>query len=408
MPSALLRNTAVSDAAMARAVVESAPLTITCYGSLEAAEPAWRQLEKSAILTPYQRYDWIAAFAAAQQADADFAVTVAYSGDRPVALLPLWVRSRRGLRIAEFIGTRNNNADWMIVDPDVSGQFGRPQLEALLAEVRSTAGADLFVARNQPAEWSGLANPLLAFPHQPAPDHLYVGPLGTDRLSANRMRNIMRGQRRLTETIGPVRLLHAATIEEIDAYHAAFLRQRGARFAEMGVDNIFAEDWFVRFFKSAARRSLGMQRPVLRLHALFAGDDILATAFGTYCGSHYSQYINSTASDGPAAKYSLIGILLYELVTQLQREGIKTLDMGLGDFAYKELWAEKLTVHDSVVALSGKGRMMAPPLLALRRLKRGIKQNPRLFGLAKQLRSLVHGRQAAGLGDPPDRDRDGK
>lgn len=403
-----MSSTAVADIEMPGVAMGSAPLTVTCYGSLEATEPFWRQLETHAVFTPYQRYDWVAALVATRGEDGEVAVTVVHSGDRPVALLPLWVRSRRGLRIAEFIGTDSSNADWMIVDPEISGQLGRPQLEAILAEVRRAARADLFVARNQPAEWSGVANPLLAFPHQAAPDHLYIGPLGTDRLSANRTRNIMRGRRRLAETIGPVRLLHAATNEEIDAYHAAFLRQRGARFAEMGVHNIFAEEWFVRFFKSAARRSLGMQRPILRLHALFAGDDILATAFGTYCGNHYSQYINSTAPDGPAAKYSLIGILLHELVTELQREGVETIDMGLGDFAYKELWAEKQTVHDSIIALSSKGRVMAPPLLALRRLKRGIKQNPRLFGMAKRLRTLAHGGQAGRDTAPAERGGDDK
>lgn len=396
MSSTALSNAAVTDIETAGAVVDSAPLKVTCYGSLEASEPVWRQLEARAVLTPYQRYDWIAAFAAAQGASAEFAVTVVRFGNSPVALLPLWIRSRWGVRTAEFIGSKNSNADWMIVDPDVSGQLGRPQLEAVLAEVRRTAGIDLFVASNQPAEWSGVANPLLTFPHQAAPDHLYGGPIGTHRLSANRTRNIMRGRRRLAETIGPVRLVQAATSDEVDAYHAAFLRQRSARFAEMGVDNIFAEDWFVRFFKSAANRSLGMQRPILRLHALFAGDDILATAFGTYCGTHYSQYINSTAVDGPAVKYSLIGILLHELVVELQREGIETIDIGLGDFAYKELWAEQLAVYDTVVPLTGKGRVVAPQLLALRRLKRGIKQNPRLFGIAKRLRRLAHGRRAAG------------
>src|SRR5690606_23796622 len=113
---------------------------------------------------------------------------------------------------------------------------------------------------DQPATWQGIANPLLAIPHQPGPDHFYCGPLGTDRLSANRIRNIMRGRRRLAETMGPVRLAKATTPEEIDLYHAAFLRQRDVRFAAMGVSNVFGEEWFIRFFRQAARRSLGMER----------------------------------------------------------------------------------------------------------------------------------------------------
>lgn len=374
---------------------------VVVLGSLAAAEPVWRDLEARAVLTPYQRYDWIAAVTAAQGTGrGTIAIAVVSFGARPVALLPLLVTSRWGIRLAEFIGAASSNAGWMVVDPACAQRLGRSELDAVFAEVGRATGADLVTVYDQPAEWQGVANPLLVFPHQPGPDHFYAGPLGTERLSANRIRNIMRGRRRLEETMGAVRLEQAKTPSEIDAYHAAFLRQRDARFAEMGVKNVFAEDWFIRFFKAAARQSLAMERPILRLHALFAGDELLATAVGTYSGSHHSHYINSTATEGPAVKYSLIGILLHELVVELGDEGVTSFDIGLGDFAYKELWAEKQTVYDGVIPLSGKGRLAAPSLLGLRRLKRTIKQNPRLFKLAKRARALAQSRApAGGVGD---------
>lgn len=368
--------------------------------SLPEAEPYWRAIEARGVLTPYQRYDWTAAITTARGIeDGTIAIAVVFDGGRPAALLPLLVTSRWGIRHAELIGADSSNAGWMIVDPGFAPQLDRAALDAIFAQIGDATGADLVAIHNQPAEWQGIANPLLAFPHQPAPDHFYGGPLGTDRLSTNRVRNILRGRRRLAETLGPVELRQARTADEIDAFHAAFLRQRGARFAEMGVSNVFAEDWFVRFFKAAAIRSLGAKRPILRFHALYAGDEILATAFGTYSGSHYSQYINSTTTEGPAVKYSLIAILLHELVEELRDEGITSIDIGLGDFPYKELWADKLTVHDSVIPLSGKGRLVAPLLLGLRRLKRTIKQNRRLFELAKRLRALLQRRAAPGAGN---------
>ena len=374
--------------------------TVIVLDSLAAAEPLWRDLESRAILTPYQRYDWIAAVAAAQGiGHRALAIAIISFGARPAALLPLLVTSRWGIRMAEFIGAASSNASWMIIDPAFSQRLGRSVLEAVFAAIGTATGADLVTIYGQRAEWQGVVNPLLAFPHQPGPDHFYGGPLGTERLSANRLRNIMRGRRRLAETMGPVRLEQATTPEEIDVYHAAFLRQRGARFADMGVGNVFAEDWFIRFFKSAACQSLAMERPILRFHALLAGDEILATACGTYCGTHYSHYINSTTTEGPAVKYSLIGILLHELVEELRHEGITSFDIGLGDFAYKELWAEKQTAYDGAIALSGKGRLAAPVLLGLRRLKRTIKQDPRLFKLAKRLRALAQGRASAGGAD---------
>jgi CelD/BcsL family acetyltransferase involved in cellulose biosynthesis len=376
-------------------------LQVLVLESLTEAEPSWRALEERAVLTPYQRYDWIEAYVAARGLEGgSVAIAVSFSKGRPVALLPLLVTRTWGISRAEPIGAASNNAGWMIVDPDFAPRLDRPQLEAIFAEIGKTTGADLVAIYSQPAEWQGVVNPLLAFPHQPAPDHLYAGPLSKDKLSTNRTRNIQRGKRRLSETMGTVCLKRATTRQEIDLYHAAFQRQRSARFAEMGVGNIFAEDWFVNFFKGAAGRSLDAERPTLRFHALFAGDEILATAVGTYSGNHYSQYINSTATEGPAVKYSLIGILLHELIEELQREGITTIDIGLGDFAYKELWTDRVIVHDSVIPLSGKGRLAAPLLLGLRRLKRTIKQNRRVFELAKRFRALTLRR-----GDP---DRHGK
>lgn len=372
-------------------------LSVTVLDSLAAAEPSWRALEEHGVLTPYQRYDWIAAFVAARGLEGgSMAIAVVSSRGRPVALLPLRITEGWGLSQAEPIGADSSNAGWMIVDPAVAPRLRQPELDAIFAGIGKATGADLVAIYNQPAEWQGLANPLLAFPHQAAPDHFYGGQLGLERLSANRIRNIQRGRRRLSETMGPVGLRQATTRQEVDVYHAAFQRQRDARFVEMGLGNVFAEDWFVRFFRAAAHKGLGARRPILRLHALHAGDEILATAFGTYSGSHYSQYINSTATEGPAVKYSLISILLHELVEELQAEGITSIDIGLGDFPYKELWADKLAVHDSVIPLSGKGRLAAPLLLGLRRLKRIVKRNPSLFKLAKRLRALTLRRGAPG------------
>ena len=362
------------------------------FETLAAAEPVWLALEARAVFTPYQRFDWIAALLAARPLGRErLAIVVVKDGDRPVALLPLVIRSRLGVRTARIVGWDIGNGDWMGMDQGFARKLDRPLLDRLLADIARLTGADLLALHSQPESWNGLGNPLLALPHQPAPDHFYTGSLGTEHLNAKRIRNIERGRRRLEEAIGPVRLERAATPEAIDAVHAEFLRQRGIRFREMGVANIFAEDWWQAFFKSAARMGLGSQRPVMALHALYAGDQIIATSCGSYCGDHYSQYINST-TDGPAAKYSLMGILLYLLVEELKGEGIRTIDMGLGDFEYKLDWTGQQTVHDSVIALSPAGTMAGAVLQGLRTAKRVIKQNPRLWRLATTIRSLLNRR----------------
>ena len=103
--------------------------------------------------------------------------------------------------------------------------------------------------------------------------------------------------------LGAVRLVRVPTAALLDRVHAAFLEQRGARFDQMGVDNIFAEPPFPQFFPRPGGEGFWQRTTCLCLHALYAGDEIVATAGALMAGNHYSQYINSTTI-GAAARYA--------------------------------------------------------------------------------------------------------
>jgi CelD/BcsL family acetyltransferase involved in cellulose biosynthesis len=377
------------------------PFRVTVHDSVEAAEAPWRALEQDAILTPYQRYDWIKALLDSRPLQGErCAVVVVSDASGPAALLPLAVARGLGVKVARIIGADIGNADWLVMRPQIAPQLTPVVLTGLLAEAaRQAGGIDVVALHSQPERWLGLTNPLLAFPHQPAPDHFYFAPVAaageTGRLSSKHLRNIQRGKRRLEETMGPVVLRQAGSFEEIARVHAAFIAQRNVRFAAMGVKNVFAEEWFVAFFKRTAANSLGSDCPALRFHALYAGDEIVATSCGTCCGSHYSQYINST-DFGPAAKYSLMGILMRDLLAELAADGITSIDMGLGDFGYKDDWADKQVVFDGAIALTAAGRMAAPVILGLRRLRREIKHNKLVFGVLKRLRLMTQKQPGSG------------
>ncbi len=380
---------------------------VTVHDTVEAAEASWRALEQTAVLTPYQRYDWIKALLDSRPLRHErCAIVVISDASGPAALLPLAVARRFGVKVAQLIGTDIGNADWLAVRPEVAPCLTPAVLTGLLADAaRQAGGIDVVALHSQPERWLGLANPLLAFPHQPAPDHFYFAPVAaegeTGRLSSKHLRNIQRGRRRLEETMGPVVLRRAGSVEEIARVHAAFIAQRNVRFAEMGIENVFAEDWFAAFFKRAAANSLGSDRPALWFHALYAGDQIVATSCGTCCGPHYSQYINSTDS-GPAAKYSLMGILMHDLLAELREMGITSIDMGLGDFGYKGDWTDKQVVFDGAITLTAAGRVAAPAILGLRGLKREIKHNKAVFGALKRLRALTIRSKEPGGAKTPD------
>ncbi|WP_404406344.1 GNAT family N-acetyltransferase [Pelagibacterium halotolerans] len=368
-------------------------LDVAVFDTLDTVEPVWRELEARAVLTPYQTFDWIRAFRIAGfSPGAKVRVIVWMDSGKPVALLPLEISSRFGVRIGHVIGMEISNGDSLVYDPAYADRLTPRVLKAAFKALGKTGAAvDIVNFHCLFAGETERRNPLLAFPHAPSPDHFYFctfleadGHYIDEALPRKRRTNIRRSMRRLNESFGELQLRQATTEEEIDALHAIFLKQRGKRFKQMGVENIFARPEFEVLFKTAAHSGPDGGTPVLSYHALYAGETVVATSIGVSASKHYSQYINST-TDGEAAKYALMGVTLSLLVDELRAKGIESFDMGLGDFDYKTEWTSRHTVYDSVVPVSALGQIAAPMLRAARRAKRTIKQNPALWSLARKV-----------------------
>lgn len=391
----------MSDLSTAPEIIAGAPQTaanpyeIDIHDSLAAAEPVWRTLEEKCVLPPYQRFDWIAALlAAGAEADSRIAIATVKQNGHALALLPLGLRKRRGLTKAHLLGAQQSNADWLLAEPRFTPTPA--QLHAIFAAIaQAVGGLDLLSLANLPRTWQGQSNPLLVLDHAPAASNLYTATIGPTpvpyidhRLTTKRRSNINRGRRRLAEQHGEVRLVRVRDEPTLTLVHQAFLDQRGARFAEMGIDNMFAQAPFHGLFRDLTRAGFTQEHPTLCLHALYAGDEIVATSWGLHSGTHYSQYINSTTS-GPAARYSLMGILIAELMDALTVTGVTTFDMGLGDFDYKTEWTEAEPVFNSLIALSLKGRLAASATRRRDATKRLIKQTPALWQTAQWLRRTL-------------------
>ncbi len=388
--------------AESRSISKPAGLEVDVFGDLASAEAEWRALEPVAVMTPYQRFDWVQALVTAGLETVEGMAIAAIRQDGcTVALLPLVIKSHLGVRIASMLGTNFSNSDCLISRPEFRPDSAT--LASLLRQICSAAGgADLVTLYNQPAQWQGIDNPVLSLARAPGASNFYMATIGPTpvpyiehRLTTKRRSNIKRGMRRLEENHGPLRAVRVNDAALLEVAHRVFLEQRGARFGEMGVRNVFADDGFVRLFRELTAKEFGKNRPALCLHVLIAGEEIVATCWGTMAGNHYSQYINSTSS-GPAAQYSLTAILNGMVMDDLTQAGIVTMDMGLGDFGYKTEWTEPMPVYHSVIALTPRGRLAEQVMSARALVKRRIKQTPWLWSAAKRLRhtlyQLVHKR----------------
>lgn len=369
---------------------------IVLHEQWHEVEAIWRDLETRGVHTPYQRFDWLHGLVAAKGEPAGRVVfAVITQHQRPVALLPLLISRRAGIVCARLLGAHQSNSDWLLAEPGF-----RPsavQLHALLAGIaRAAGGFDILMLFNQPARWQGVNNVLLSLKHEPGPSHLYTAsienvpaPYVAHRLNNKRRSNINRGRRRLEEMFGPVRLVRVDDAAMLARTQDVFLKQRALRFDSMGIANVFAHAPFPQLFAALASAGFGQERPALSAHALLAGDEIVATCWGVMAGTHYSQYINSTAS-GPASRFSLTAIMVAELMDELVAGGMTSFDMGLGDFDYKTDWTVPEPVYNSITPFTARGRLAAWVLRQRARLKRHVKQTPQLWRGAKWIRRTLH------------------
>lgn len=144
-------------------------------GDFKAAEPHWRQLEKTGVLTPYQRFDWVSAWQR-NVGTAENIVPLLLAGfDKggdPLFLLPLGYDNTARFKIARFLGGKHANYNFGPWRRDFSGGTGL--LRALidwLAEARPQLDGIEFL--NQPESWGGFDNPFLLLPHQQSPSDGY-------------------------------------------------------------------------------------------------------------------------------------------------------------------------------------------------------------------------------------------
>src|SRR5262249_44716961 len=137
---------------------------VEVFTDMAAAEPCWRQLEQeAALVTPYQRYDLLAAWqrhAGAHSGVLPFIVVGFDATDRPLFLWPLGRTQSGPLRIASFLGSKHANFNIGLWRREAL-TMGAQEIRAVLAGL-SSRGVDLVMLLRQPPTWDGMTNPLAA------------------------------------------------------------------------------------------------------------------------------------------------------------------------------------------------------------------------------------------------------
>lgn len=390
---------AMDDAAALSAQPDTTGLEI--LQELGAAERPWRSLGESAVASPYQRFDWIAAFARATGIEADIRVALVRDGAGAVAmLLPVVVTRRLGIRIASSIGGKHANFNLPLMSERFAGSATPDRLAHILREAGRHLRVDGIELTCVPTHWDGARFPLAGI-GRPSPSNAYQVRLDPDpaatahRSMTNEARKRLRNKERGLAKLGPVDLIEARTPAEVHRLLEAFFAQKEARFRALGIRDPNDEPGIRAFVERAALAGLEGGVPAIELYGLEVGGSIAAVLGGAADRQRLSGMFISFADREETTRFSPGDVLVSRIIAGQCLKGRRAFDLGVGEARYKQTFCdEPVTLVDILVPASAAGRLYAFGRGGAVALKRRVKQSPAAMRMLAALRKAKAGAAA--------------
>jgi CelD/BcsL family acetyltransferase involved in cellulose biosynthesis len=356
------------------------------FTRLEDAENDWRELFACATVSPYQSYDYVAAWSqtiGSAQGTAPLIVVARGADGRPNALYPLGRRNFYGLGVGEFLGGRESNFNLALLRPGAA--LDHRQLLVSAAR-RQAKPLDLFYLRNQPRLFADVENPLVGRNSLPSPSFALASRLPADaaaleaRFSKDARKKLRSKTRRLS-SLGALAFEHDARGARRDEIIAALVTQKAARLAEKGIGG---------FNPRAAGNFLRSENGLLEAHALRLSGRILAVYVGLAHRGRFCALFNSFDMDPDIARLSPCEILLHALLRNLVERKFSHFDLGVGEARYKSsVCEETVELCDTLLPVTALGALATPVLRRLIGVKRTIKQSPLLSRTLERARRAL-------------------
>ena len=371
---------------------------IEAYEDPADALAAWGALEAVAPVSAYQTRKWLVPWieTVGRPSGVCPMIVVAHgTNDMPVALFPFGIVQQGGVRLVNFLGGRDSNSNLGLIRPDT--QLDRSDLVALLhaAARKARLQPDAFVLSNQPRSWEGVPNPFALLAHQRSPSECHSATLipndgaslVNERLSGDSRKKLRKKRKKLSE-LGPVSHIVASNQDDVARIIDAFFAQKLERFRQKNITSDFEAAETRQFFLRTCLDGLGSGQPAIELHALAAGDRIVAVYAGAPHRGRFHAMINSFDPDPEIARTSPGDLLLMSMMEKMCERGYQSFDLGIGEARYKSSWCDRSEpLLDTLFAITLKGRAYVLRESTRLRLKRYVKQNRWAWTAVQKLRS---------------------
>ena len=382
------------------AEVRAGSISLALYDHLDAVEAEWRGLEREADCTPFQTFDWLAAWCrhVGPHSRTTPAIMIGRLGDQTLFIFPLAVVTG-GIRRLTFLGYDLSDYNAPLLARDFSQKVKPEDFPALWqACCRLLQGVpqyrhDLAVFTKMPAVVGAQANPFLTLGVGQNPSNAYLAHLrGTwneyyegRRSSATRRRDRTK-LKRLSE-LGEVRFITALQRVEIERTMTVLFQQKAKSLQRMGVADIFARPGWRDFFLDLAANP--RTRGLVHVSRLDVGPVWSAINFGiTFRDCYY--HVLASYDDGETSRFGPGVAHLRDLMRYAIEHGKSRFDFTIGDERYKREWSDvTTTLYDHVRAARLRGLPAAALIAGVRRLRRAVKQNDTLWTLVSRARAAL-------------------
>ena len=367
-----------------------ATFTVEIESSFAAALDRWeRMIRDGAVALPFQRCDWLAAWAETLGREPGveaLPVTIMDRAGRAVLALPLVRRRSRLLRTIAFADGGLTDYNAPIIMP------GAPREPAEAAGLwralrRALPAADVIHFEKMPAAIEGLVNPLAILPRV-RPSRLAGLALAMPRTYDDWRRALPSHFRkelgrcgRLFDALPGAGFRLSTDVRDHDRSRlfAALERMQRERIDELGLPYALDEDAPQAFYRLLAGNEHGI------LAALVAEDEVIAALFGLRYGSRYVM-LRLAIADHRYRHLSPGRHIITQTMQALAATGVTDFDFALGDYAYKRrLGGQAVALFDLLDARSPLG--LAP--VALARTKRSLAADTPLGRAARRLKTRL-------------------
>lgn len=376
---------------------------VEVLSDLAAAEPAWRRLEREgALLTPYQRFDFLAPWqrhVGESEGMRPFIVVGFGAEGDPLFLWPFGQQRRGPTRVVEFLGGKHANFNFALWRRELAASISASDMRGILDRVAPRRhGIDLFTLLRQPVTWNGVNNPFRLWRHRESADEcsrMTVSGTGDEiintQLSAT-MRGRLRTKERKLQKLPGYRYFRASTREEAARLLETFFELKTAHMAAQGLPNVFSEPGVQPFLREACARDIIGETPLIEFHLLEGDGELLAFFAAITDGERFSLMFN-TYTLGEHGRHSPGLILLVHVVRQCADRGFKTFDLGVGEAGYKAFFCkEPEPLFDTFMPVSPLGWLTAHATSSVQDFKRRIKRNTTLWSAVQAVRRRVGGK----------------